>query len=311
VQPADLASWTKYAAWQFTGTGVASDYGVYHAKNQIDESRSKSLDYLRIPPAVTNLSVVQTSDTSVTVTFDKPTIVDYLGADLYVNNVWKKWINDSGVTQQSTTFDVTNYPKDTYIQFGVEIEDYCSDFSPMNSLNIKLVTAPTDPVPTPPPTTDPTVTDPPPPDPTTTLTPITESDVVLMPIAAMGTTIKKSTGSAIAGLTEIGGLELSSDTIDTTTLDSTGGYRQFMTSFKDAGEVSLSGHFEYTSHSTILDDFESGTTASYTITFPNGASWIFDGVVTKFQTGFSLEDLISFEATIKVSGAPTLTAPTP
>jgi predicted secreted protein len=132
-----------------------------------------------------------------------------------------------------------------------------------------------------------------------------------MPIVAMGTTIRKATGSAYAGLTSIGGLELSAETIDTTTLDSPGQYRQFTSSFKDAGEVSLSGYFEHTSHTEILADFEAGSTNPYTITFPNGATWAFDGVVTGFTTGFELEDLVSFEATIKVSGEPTLTAPTP
>jgi predicted secreted protein len=132
-----------------------------------------------------------------------------------------------------------------------------------------------------------------------------------MPIAAMGTTIKKVAGTAIAGLTSIGGLELSAETIDITTLDSPGSYRQFASSFKDAGEVSLSGYFEHVSHSVILADFEAGTTDAYTITFPNGATWTFDGVVVGFTTGFELEDLVSFEATIKVSGEPTLTAPTP
>lgn len=132
-----------------------------------------------------------------------------------------------------------------------------------------------------------------------------------MPIAAMGTTIKKATGTAIAGLTSIGGLELTAETIDTTTLDSPGQYRQFMSSFKDAGEVSLSGYFEHTSHATILADFEAGTINDYVITFPNNATWTFDGLVVGFNTGFDLEDLVSFEATIKVSGEPTLTAPTP
>jgi predicted secreted protein len=131
-----------------------------------------------------------------------------------------------------------------------------------------------------------------------------------MPIAAMGTTIRKETGTAIAGLTSIGGLELSAETIDTTVLDSEGQYRTFTSSFKDAGEVSLSGYFEHTSHAAILADFEAGTTDAYTITFPNGATWTFDGVVVGFTTGFELEDLISFECSIKVSGSPTLTAPT-
>jgi hypothetical protein len=37
-----------------------------------------------------------------------------------------------------------------------------------------------------------------------------------------------------------------------------------------------------------------------------GASWSFNGVVTGFSTGAELEDMVSFEVTIKVSGKPTL-----
>ena len=127
-----------------------------------------------------------------------------------------------------------------------------------------------------------------------------------MPITGMGTTIKKGT-TAIAGLTSIGGLELSADTIDTTTLDTVGGYRTFTGSFKDAGEVSIEGHFEK-SHATMLTDFEAGTSAAYTIAFNDGSTWGFSGVITGFQTGVEMEDLVSFSATIKVSGKPTLTA---
>lgn len=132
-----------------------------------------------------------------------------------------------------------------------------------------------------------------------------------MPEVSMGTTIKKTAGTAIAGLTSIGGLELSSETVDTTTLDTVGGYRTFISSFKDAGEVSLSGYFEYISHSDMLDDFSANTVDEYVITFPNGATWTFDALVVGFTTGAELEDLISFESTLKVSGAPVLAPPTP
>jgi hypothetical protein len=46
----------------------------------------------------------------------------------------------------------------------------------------------------------------------------------------------------------------------------------------------------------------------FIITFPSsmGATWTFDGVVTGFSTSADLEDLITFEGKIKVSGAPTL-----
>jgi predicted secreted protein len=127
-----------------------------------------------------------------------------------------------------------------------------------------------------------------------------------MPTVAMGTTIKKAAGTAIASLTSIAGLELSADTIEVTTLDAVGGYRQFVQGLKDAGEISISGYFDFASHNPILTDFNAGTSASYVITFPGGKTWTFDAVVTGFSTGAELEDLVSFESTLKVSGKPVL-----
>lgn len=134
-----------------------------------------------------------------------------------------------------------------------------------------------------------------------------------MPIVAMGTTLKKAT-VAIASLTSIDGVGVSADTIETTALDNDSGYRSFVTSLKDAGEVSLSGHFDYTPHSPLLTDFEDGSLDTYTIEFPDtgtttGTTWTFSAVVTGFSTSVELEDLISFEATLKISGKPTLAGP--
>lgn len=132
---------------------------------------------------------------------------------------------------------------------------------------------------------------------------------------ALGTKLKIGTTSpvAVAGLTSIGGLELSADTIDVTTLDSDGGYREFIAGFKDAGEVSLEGYFvpEATKgQNELYTLFESGATSAFTIEFPNNiAKWEFNGIVTGFGTGADLEDPLSFSATLKVSGAPTLTVP--
>jgi predicted secreted protein len=134
-----------------------------------------------------------------------------------------------------------------------------------------------------------------------------------MPIVSMGTTLKKGTAT-IANLTSIDGVGVSSDTIETTNLSTEGGYRTFVTSLKDAGEVSISGHFDYTGHNTLLVDFEDGSIDSYTIEFPDkgvthGTQWTFSAVVTAFSTSVELEDLIGFEATLKVSGRPTLIGP--
>jgi predicted secreted protein len=134
-----------------------------------------------------------------------------------------------------------------------------------------------------------------------------------MPIVSMGTTLRKG-DQVLANLTSIDGVSVSSDTIETTNLSTEGNYRTFVTSLKDAGEVSIGGHFEYGDHNTLLQDFEDGSIDIYTIEFPDrlttaGTSWTFSAVVTAFSTSVEMEDLIGFEATLKVSGRPTLIGP--
>jgi len=129
---------------------------------------------------------------------------------------------------------------------------------------------------------------------------------------ALGTKllIGDTTPVEVAGLTSIGGLELSADTIDVTTLASDG-YREFIGSLKDGGEVSLEGYFEPEEgkgQKELYDLFESGETETFKIQFPNNiASWEFEGVVTGFSTSADLEDPLAFSCTIKVSRKPTLT----
>jgi len=133
---------------------------------------------------------------------------------------------------------------------------------------------------------------------------------------ALGTKLQigKDTPVTVAGLTSIGGLDLSADTIDVTTLDSDGAYREFIAGFKDAGEVSLEGYLELEAgegQKELYDLFESGEVEDFTILFPNNmGSWQFKGVVTGFSNSADLEDPLSFSATIKVSGKPTLTVGT-
>lgn len=132
-----------------------------------------------------------------------------------------------------------------------------------------------------------------------------------MAVHAMGTKIKIGTSGYVAELTDIGGLDITADTIETTTLDSNG-WRTFIGGVKDAGEVSLSGYFnpdDTDGQKALYDALGTGEASNFTIEFPSalGATWTFSGVVTKFTTSSAMEDSISFEATIKVSGVPTLT----
>ena len=73
-----------------------------------------------------------------------------------------------------------------------------------------------------------------------------------MPIVGIGTTLKKG-DVIVANLTSIDGVGFSADTIESTNLSTDGGYRTFVNGLKDAGEVSLSGHFGYDDHSPLFD----------------------------------------------------------
>ena len=134
-----------------------------------------------------------------------------------------------------------------------------------------------------------------------------------MPTVAMGTKLKKGV-TEIALLTKIDGLNLKADTVETTALDTTGGYKTFLAVLKDSGEVAISGHFDQTAHGEFLTDFEALTVQAYTIEFPDkltttGTTWCFSALVSDFHTSVDLGSLIKFEATLKVSGKPTLAAP--
>ncbi len=129
---------------------------------------------------------------------------------------------------------------------------------------------------------------------------------------ALGTTLSKGAApELIGGLKSIGGVEITAETMDVTTLDSVGGYREFIGGFKDGGEVPIEGYFDHTSagQMAMQESLDAGLAEDYTITFPTklAATWTFKGVVTAFKVGdVDLEGVIAFGATIKVSGKPVL-----
>lgn len=128
-------------------------------------------------------------------------------------------------------------------------------------------------------------------------------------VRGVGTTFTANE-KKIGGLTSIGGIEATADTVEVTALDSEGGYREYIAGFKDAGEVSLEGFLDDATESNqneLYSLFSSGQTVECEISFPNGGKWEFTGIVTGFGTSTSVDDAITFTSTIKVSGAPTFT----
>lgn len=127
-------------------------------------------------------------------------------------------------------------------------------------------------------------------------------------IAGVGTKFYRygagSTGVAIAEINSITGPGMSRDTIDVTSLDSTGGYREFITGFRDGGTVTLAMNFTDGTYSTMLADFESNTACAYEIVLPNTqqTSVEFLGLVTELPLTIPTDDKITADVTIKISG---------
>lgn len=109
---------------------------------------------------------------------------------------------------------------------------------------------------------------------------------------------------AIAEINSITGPSMSRDTIDVTSLDSTGGYREFITGFRDGGTVVLSMNFTRTTYELMKTDFESNNAQNYQVDLPDteGTSLDFEGLVTELPLTIPTDDKITADVTIKITG---------
>jgi predicted secreted protein len=126
--------------------------------------------------------------------------------------------------------------------------------------------------------------------------------------AGKGTTFRRWAGSAwtaIAEVNSISGPSMSRDTIDVTSLDSTGGYREFIAGFRDPGTVQLTMNFTAGTYETMKTDFESDTEQNYEILFPSEGgnySLEFIGLVTELPIEIPTDDKVTSTVTVKISG---------
>lgn len=133
-------------------------------------------------------------------------------------------------------------------------------------------------------------------------------------ISGVGTAFKRSnmqsspTFTAIAEVNNITGPSMSRDTIDVTSLDSTGGYREFIGGFRDGGTVNFNMNFTLAGYNNMKDDFEDSALRDYQIVLPDAGATTFEfsGLVTELPLEIPMDDKITCAVTIKISGAVTL-----
>jgi predicted secreted protein len=121
------------------------------------------------------------------------------------------------------------------------------------------------------------------------------------------TTIATSTSGTIAQVRGISGPGASGDSVDCTTLDNSGRYRAFLGGLVDGGEVTLDLVYdtEDADHKLLAQLLTSQDEKVWTITYPSTFSaQVFSGFVSGLSAETPLDDLITAQCTIKVTGTP-------
>ncbi len=133
-------------------------------------------------------------------------------------------------------------------------------------------------------------------------------------MSAQGTYISKGNGASpevfteIAEVATIGGPNETSDEIEVTHLRTVGGYREYLQSFKDGGELPLTLNFipnnaTQDSLTGLRSEFQSGAVKNYRITYPDTSTCIFAAYVKSIGSPANVGDKLSMECALRITGA--------
>ena len=134
-------------------------------------------------------------------------------------------------------------------------------------------------------------------------------------VVSFGTATGTATSATLTQVTNISGLDSDVETIDVTSHDSSGSYREKVASFIDAGQVTLDVNFEpseATHRATtggILYLRDQRMTVPWVVTFPGTPvhSVAFQAFVKSAPFDAPFDDKLSMSVTLEVSGSATWT----
>lgn len=140
-------------------------------------------------------------------------------------------------------------------------------------------------------------------------------------LAAFGTLLKIGDGTTptevfatVAEVKEIGGPSLELETVDVTSHSSAGGWREFVGTLLNGGEVELTLNFvpdnpTQDASTGLIADMVARTKRNFQLVFPDVAAttWDFTALVTGFEITSAVDGALEAECTLQITGAPTLT----
>jgi len=136
-------------------------------------------------------------------------------------------------------------------------------------------------------------------------------------ISAFGTLLQRGDGAdpenftPIAEVLDIKPPALSADTEEVTHQGSPDGWKEYIVTLLDGGEVSFDINFipTDTTHNAaagLLADYSARTKRNWKVVFPDGTAWQFAAYVTGFEPDAPVGGKLAASVTLKVTGKPTL-----
>jgi hypothetical protein len=121
------------------------------------------------------------------------------------------------------------------------------------------------------------------------------------------------TYTTIAEVTNITGPSLSRSVVESTHMASTSGFREFIATIVDGGDVTFDLNFLPADDTQdwiygLIHDINTGTIAALRIIWTDGATttWNFNAWITRLNPSAPVEGKLSASLTVKLSGVPTL-----
>jgi predicted secreted protein len=130
---------------------------------------------------------------------------------------------------------------------------------------------------------------------------------------AIGTLLQVGDGASpevfttIGGLSSITGPNFTSNSIDVTSHDTTGGFREKITGLKDAGQISGTLFFDcsLSQHQALLDDYKANTAKNYRLvlaTFSPQKYFSFSATPSEVNYTFNVDGAQEAQVTFEISG---------
>jgi len=112
----------------------------------------------------------------------------------------------------------------------------------------------------------------------------------------------------IAEITDLNGPSITKDTVEVTNFDSANRFREFIVGLKDGGEISFTMNFVKTAYDAIKTEWDKIVPSELKLTLTDSTVFTFEGIVTTSGIAVPLEDKVSSDVTIKITGEVTVSS---